>query len=127
MAAGIATLRECLKENFYSSLEKKTNQFISVLNTFAKKNKYPFKVFSIGSIFWFAFSEKVKIQTASDINPESMQKFNILFNDLLEKGIYFGPSGYEVGFISSAHTNELLAEAAEKICDSLKHIFDSQL
>jgi glutamate-1-semialdehyde 2,1-aminomutase len=123
MAAGIATLKECLKDNFYSSLEKKTKEFVSVLNVFAQQNNYPFKVFSIGSIFWFAFSEREKIQTADAIDPLSMQKFNMLFNDLLEKGIYFGPSGYEVGFISSVHTNELLADAAEKICDSLQHIF----
>jgi glutamate-1-semialdehyde 2,1-aminomutase len=28
---------------------------------------------------------------------------------LLERGIYLGPSGYEVGFISQAHTKEILA------------------
>ena len=123
MAAGIATLKECLREDFYSTLEKKTNLFVSALNSFSKKNNYPFTVFSIGSIFWFAFSEKEKIQTADAIDPLSMQKFNVLFNDLLEKGIYFGPSGYEVGFISSAHTNELLTDTAKKICDSIAHVF----
>ncbi|MCX6274065.1 MAG: glutamate-1-semialdehyde 2,1-aminomutase [Bacteroidetes bacterium] len=124
MGAGIATLKECLKEDFYSSLEKKTNLFVSALNSFSEKNNFPFKVFSIGSIFWFAFSEKEKIQTADAIDPLSMQKFNVLFNDLLEKGIYFGPSGYEVGFISSAHTDDVLNDAYAKICDSIKYVFD---
>jgi glutamate-1-semialdehyde 2,1-aminomutase len=34
---------------------------------------------------------------------------------LLDVGVYFGPSGYEVGFISSAHTNEQLDFAATQI------------
>lgn len=126
MAAGIATLNECLSDNFYSSLEKKTNLFATAINSFSENNNYPFKVFSIGSIFWFAFSENEKIQTADAIDPLSMQKFKVLFNDLLEKGIYLGPSGYEVGFISSAHTEEILTVAAQQICDSLKQVFDQE-
>lgn len=68
--------------------------------------KYAVKLFSIGSIFWFAFTEKEKISTAEDIDPQSMNTFRKFFHSLLEKGIYIGPSGYEVGFVSSAHTNE---------------------
>jgi glutamate-1-semialdehyde 2,1-aminomutase len=124
MAAGIATLTECLQKDFYESLEKKTNSFAGKLNLFAKENNLPFKVFSIGSIFWFAFSEQEKIQRADQINPESMNIFNLLYHDLLEKGIYFGPSGYEVGFISSAHTEKILNDAAKEICGVLKSVFE---
>ena len=35
-----------------------------------------------------------------------MKCFRDLYHQLLEKGIYLGPSGYEVGFMSEAHTNE---------------------
>ncbi len=125
MAAGIATLTECLKDDFYSSLEKKTLQFVSSLNSFSLKNNFPFKVFSIGSIFWFAFTTEDKIQCADQIDGDSMSRFNVLYHDLLEKGIYFGPSGYEVGFISSAHTEKVLDDAAERICASLKSVFQN--
>ncbi len=118
MAAGIATLTECLKENFYAALEKKTISFADALNSFAAEHGFPFKVFSIGSIFWFSFSEKEKIQRADQLDP-SMQQFNLLFHSLLEKGVYLGPSGYEVGFISAAHADEVIEEAIRKICDAL--------
>lgn len=118
MAAGIATLTECLKENFYAALEKKTISFADALNSFAAEHGFPFKVFSIGSIFWFSFSEKEKIQRADQLDP-SMQQFNLLFHSLLEKGVYLGPSGYEVGFISAAHADEVIEEAVRKICDAL--------
>jgi len=125
MAAGIATLTECLGKEFYESLRKKTEEFAATLNSFAKKNHYPFKVFSIGSIFWFVFTEKEKIQRADEIDTNTMKYFNTLYHDLLNKEIYFGPSGYEVGFISSAHSEEVLKESAEKICDSLRSVFST--
>jgi len=123
MAAGIATLTECLKPDFYPSLERKTRQFVDSLNSFAAKNNYPFKVFSIGSIFWVSFSDKEKIQRADDIDAPGMEMFTRMYHDLLDKGIYFGPSGYEVGFISSVHTDEVLQDATEKICAALEQAF----
>ncbi len=87
------------------------------------KNKYPFKVFSIGSIFWFAFTEKEKITSSAEIDPESMKLFRQFYHDLLEQGIYMGPSGYEVGFISQAHSEEVLETAAELFCSCLEEVY----
>ena len=116
MAAGIAQLTECLKPNFYENLEKKSRLFIAncLLPT------ANFKIFSIGSIFWIAFTDKDKIQSAEEIDPVSMQHFRKLYHELLEKGIYLGPSGYEVGFVSEAHTDEDLKKAGEVIGNALK-------
>ena len=123
MSAGIAQLGECLKAGFYSDLEKKTTEFKDFLNGFAQEKKFPFRVFSIASIFWFAFTNKENIISADDIDADSMKYFKLLHHDLLEKGIYLGPSGYEVSFISSAHSSEILMEAAKKICASLENVF----
>ena len=49
---------------------------------------------------------------SKDIDPKSGERFKIFFDELLEQGIYVGPSSYEVGFISSAHSNEDLKKAA---------------
>ena len=123
MSAGIAQLGECLKAGFYEDLEKKTTVFKDLLNEYAQEKKIPFRVFSIASIFWFAFTVKDKIVSAEDIDAESMKYFKLLHHDLLEKGIYLGPSGYEVGFVSSAHSIEILKEAAIQICVSLENVF----
>ena len=123
MAAGIAQLGECLTPGFYESLSEKTKNFTGRLNNFAKEKGYVFNVISIGSIFWFAFSSKEKIQTAADIDSDSMKYFSALHHELLEKGVYLGPSGYEVGFISSAHTEKDLDDAVGKICNALETVF----
>ena len=83
-----------------------------------KKND--FKLFSIGSIFWIAFTEQEKIQSAEEINPDSMKYFRDLYHPLLEKGIYLGPSGYEVGFMSEAHTEEDIDTTVAAFKDLLK-------
>ena len=103
MSAGIAQLSECLKPNFYQKLEEKNKQLIEGLS---KNTKHHFKIFSIGSIFWLAFTEKDAIRCAEDIDADSMEHFRVLYHALLKQGIYSGPSGYEVGFMGEAHTQE---------------------
>jgi glutamate-1-semialdehyde 2,1-aminomutase len=34
------------------------------------------------------------------------EHFNQFFHSMLDSGIYLGPSAFEAGFVSSAHTNE---------------------
>jgi glutamate-1-semialdehyde 2,1-aminomutase len=103
MTAGIAQLTECLKPNFYKDLEAKTQTLITGLK---KNTKHNFTVFSVGSIFWLAFTDKKAIRCAEDIDADSMKHFKILYHALLDNNIYSGPSGYEVGFMSEAHTQD---------------------
>jgi glutamate-1-semialdehyde 2,1-aminomutase len=42
---------------------------------------------------------------------------------LLERGIYLGPSGYEVGFVSAAHTDADLDRAAQAFVEALDIAF----
>lgn len=119
MSAGIAQLSECLKPNFYKKLESKTQKLLSGLSQFKTKN---FKVFSVGSIFWIAFTDKDKIQTAEDIDADSMQYFRTMYHHLLEHGIYMGPSGYEVGFMSEAHSDDDITKTIAAFHKALQHV-----
>jgi glutamate-1-semialdehyde 2,1-aminomutase len=119
MAAGIAQLTELLQPGFYDNLHNKTKEFTSAIQQFADGKGYEFKVFSIGSIFWFAFTGQERISRADEIDATSMEKFKKMHRELLNRGVYLGPSGYEVGFISSAHTKDDLESAKRAIFDSL--------
>lgn len=112
MAAGIAQLSQCLKEGFYESLEHKTKKLIQEITDLTSLAEVPFKFFSIGSIFWIAFTSQESIKTAAQIDDNSMNYFKQLHAFLLEHGIYLGPSGYEVGFVSEAHSMEQISETA---------------
>ncbi|NNE14737.1 MAG: glutamate-1-semialdehyde 2,1-aminomutase [Saprospiraceae bacterium] len=114
ISAGIATLKELLKKGFYSKLEDKTQYFVNLISKHIKTKKYKVRIQTIGSIFWFSFSNKRAI-TADDINPEKMSLFRKMHAELLNQGVYLGPSGYEVGFVSAAHDKKTLKKAAKLI------------
>ena len=118
MAGGIAALTECLKPGFYEQLELKTQRFTDRILEHTRSKNYPFHIFRNGSIFWLSFANE-DIRAAEAIDPKGMDKFRVLHAYLLENGVYFGPSGYEVGFISAAHSEQDLETASEKICAGL--------
>src|ERR1700742_4020431 len=126
MAAGIAQLTELSRNGFYKDLNNKTQEFVDSIQRYATAKSYKFKVFSIGSIFWFAFTDQENISKAEEIDPTSMEKFKKMHRELLNRGIYLGPSGYEVGFISSAHTKVELEKAKRAIFDSLDLVFNGK-
>jgi glutamate-1-semialdehyde 2,1-aminomutase len=126
MAAGIAQLSELLTKGFYDELHSKTEEFVATIQNYATKRNYKLKVFTIGSIFWFAFTDKEAITNADDIDPASMEKFKKMHRELINRGIYLGPSGYEVGFISSAHTKTDLEIAKRAIFESIDLVFNEK-
>ncbi len=123
MAAGIAQLSELLKPDFYTDLHNKTKVFVNDIVEFVSQRNYPLHISHIGSIFWFAFDASKIIRKADEIDPHSMEKFKAMHLELLNRGVYFGPSGYEVGFVSGAHTTAILNKAKQVIFDSLDIVF----
>ena len=123
MAAGAAQLTELLKPGFYESLERKTRLLVDTVMAHSQSKGYPFSMFTRGSIFWLAFSDKVHIRKSSEIDPDSMRYFSILHSNLLDRGVYLGPSGYEVGFVSAAHTEAQLERAAAAFIEALDVAF----
>lgn len=114
MAAGLAQLELCAAEGFYSKQALRTQHFVDQINQFALAHNYPMELVCVGSIFWFSFNGKKRIIAADQIDSD-MTAFNFMHHYLLDVGVYFGPSGYEVGFVSSAHTDAQLEFAAEQI------------
>ncbi len=122
MAAGIAQLTECAKPGFYEDQEERTHFFVDKINDHAKAKGYNFELITVGSIFWLSFDGKKKIRRADEIDAD-MSGFKNLFAALLDRGVYIGPSGYEVGFISQAHTKEHLTTAANAMCEALDVVY----
>jgi glutamate-1-semialdehyde 2,1-aminomutase len=123
MAAGIAQLKKCLEPGFYEDQEKRTKDFVNRINGYASAHGYAFEMVSLGSIFWLTFGEHEPIRKADEIDPATMVDFKKMHSALLNRGIYIGPSGYEVGFISSVHTPAILEEVATIMCDVLDELY----
>ncbi len=120
MAAGLAQIKACLVPGFYETLAARTAGMATTINDYARSKGYAFKVVHIGSIFWVAFTEKAEVKASSEIDGSKMQPlFSKLHAALLERGVYIGPSGYEVGFLSRAHSMEDIRVAEEAFCGAL--------
>ncbi len=122
MAAGYAALEQLLLPGFYNNLNNTTQLFAKVIQDYSEKMGWELTVPSIGSIFWINFS-KDRITRADQIDAAGMEKFKVLHHELLQRGVYLGPSGYEVGFVSAAHDNESLAKALGAMQESLEIVF----
>lgn len=123
MAAGLAALTKLREPDFYQNLDRMTAKFAGSIHDHITAKGYPMQIVRLGSIFWLCF-DKAIIRRADQINPHSMEYFKQLHLYLLRTGIYFGPSGYEVGFISAAHSEATLTEAADRIMQGLDTIFN---
>ena len=122
MAAGYAAVQQLAAPGFYEALEAKTQNFVAAVQAYCDTKAYEVQIVHIGSIFWIAF-DRNRIYAADQIEAASMEKFKVLHHELLQRGVYLGPSGYEVGFVSAAHTTADLEEATQAICDSLDIVF----
>jgi glutamate-1-semialdehyde 2,1-aminomutase len=118
MAAGLATLEILLEDGFYEDLAAKTQWLTSTLQNHCDQKGYEISFPSIGSIFWPTFTRKRTLRS-DEIDGASMDHFKKMHLECLKRGVYFGPSGYEVGFISAAHTQADLERAAGVIIESL--------
>lgn len=123
MAAGIAALSTLLEDGFYEHLANLTEHFVQEIQTYAQQRSYELRIFSIGSIFWFAFTKEERIARAEQIDHSSMEKYKVMHRALLNQGIYFGPSGYEVGFVSAAHTTDDLEKTVTAVKRALDIVF----
>ena len=122
MSAGRAALSILVKDGFYENQEKRTQEFVEKIKAHIAEKGYKIYISTIGSIFWIVYGDNDKIQSPDQISKEAGKYFKAIFTKLLERGIYLGPSGYEVGFISSAHSSEILNKAAEEIITVLDEV-----
>jgi glutamate-1-semialdehyde 2,1-aminomutase len=64
---------------------------------------------AVGSLFWVVLDEDTRrsapVRSIAAIPPGQRTRFASLFHALLERGVYLAPSGFEVGFFSTAHTD----------------------
>ncbi len=123
MAAGMTTLSKLFKENAYQDLEKKAAKMRELLSD--TLNKYKEKVLfqQIGSIFSIYFNSLDRISTVDQVKESNMQQFAVFHNEMLERGVYLSPSGFEVGFLSVKHSDEDLEKTAKAIAESLEVVF----
>lgn len=113
MCAGIATLKKLKRENPFSRLELKCEQLALDLESIARaRSPYPIQVQRFASMFWLVLgpvhssgkNSDSMVRALTEIPSSQKENFAKLFHLLLDDGIYLAPSGFEVSFLSTAHS-----------------------
>ena len=107
MVAGYATLCELEKQNAFEKLETLGKYLDSLvqkeLTPFIEKSKVCFV--RIGSFFCFFFGTNKPPKNFAEVSATDMKLFNKVYHAWIQDGVYLGPSGYEVGFLSTCIEN----------------------
>ena len=105
MAAGLAQLRELERINGWKLLEELGAQFEQLAREAIAHAKIGITFHRIGSMFCLFLAAGPIVDLAS-AKRSDLKMFAKFFHTCLKRGVYFAPSQFETGFISTAHTRE---------------------
>jgi glutamate-1-semialdehyde 2,1-aminomutase len=128
MAAGIAALEELESSGAYCKLDELAEQLEAGMQTAAKSAGVPVQFNSCGSMFC-AYFRSEPVHNLADAMKSDRERFKKYFHGMLNEGIYFAPSQFEAGFLSTAHDAkdiEKTVRAARKVFKSLKWLYESE-
>jgi glutamate-1-semialdehyde 2,1-aminomutase len=112
MAAGLAMLDLVREPGFHERLALQTQALCDGLVACAHAAGVPFSANRVGGMFGLFFSPE-KITTFAQAMACDRQAFGRFFHAMLDGGVYFAPSTFEAGFMSTAHTDAVIAQTLD--------------
>jgi len=107
MSAGIVTLGLLEEENCWEKLEQTAGRLEAGILSVAKKTGIPIRQTRVGTMFTTFFSETEPLNW-STVKVADKERFAKFFQKILENGVYFAPSQFEAGFVSTMHSDEII-------------------
>ncbi len=108
MRTGYATLKKMRDVNGWQTLEDRTQSFVKGLNEILPAANLT--ATSLGSVFWIHPKVEKPIRALKDLPPGMGDRYKPFFPRLLKRGVYRRRAVYEVGFLTLAHTDDVLRE-----------------
>jgi glutamate-1-semialdehyde 2,1-aminomutase len=118
MAAGLAQLRELERINGWKLLEELGAQFEKRVRNAITFAKTDVTFHRVGSMFCLFFAPGPIVDLAG-ARRSDLRTFARFFHACLKSGIYFAPSQFETGFVSTAHTPDDLERTGAAVHEVL--------
>ncbi len=118
MAAGLATLRTAVADDLFSVLEGRTRMLVDGIAAAGTSVGVPLTVEHAGSM-WGLFFREGPVTSFAEARASDTALFARFHREARRNGILLAPSAFEAGFISIAHTEEIIAETVERLADAL--------
>ncbi len=122
MAAGLAQLRELERVDGWKQLEKLGAQLEQATKNSLGKTNAEASFHRIGSMFCLFFTAG-PVLNLEDARRSDIGRFVRFFNHCLDAGVYFAPSQFETGFLSTAHEPAQIERTARIVHEALAQAF----
>ncbi len=122
MVAGLATLTKMQRDRVIPGMEARASNFVEALEGHIRELELPLKIVQFGSLMWIHGSDKKEPRTLQEISPKQGDLFKHLFFNCLDEGIYLAPNGYEVSFLSWAHSEKIIIECSHRFKRAFKKL-----
>jgi glutamate-1-semialdehyde 2,1-aminomutase len=123
MTAGLATLDVLFNQGGWNRLMDVSARFESAVRMGLATTGASVQYVQIGALFWFCFDCDEAPRTSAGIPKNGVTKYATFHKLLLEKGVYFAPSGYEVGFLNTAISDEEIDQAVSIVINAIIEIY----
>ena len=119
MAAGSTLIKLLIDKNPYKDLERKAKNLLEGMKEIFDRYDIPFSTNQIGGMFGFFFSQELPSNLV-DVENTNDKQFKKFLNKCIDNGIYFAPSKFEAGFISTKHTKTEISNTIKIVEKILK-------
>jgi glutamate-1-semialdehyde 2,1-aminomutase len=119
MAAGLATLQLIQAPGFHDALERRTHQLCDGLENAAREAGVAVTTTRSCAMFGLYFTGQ-HVETYAQAVACDSAAFNRFFHGMLRRGVYFAPSAFEAGFLSSAHGDTEIGHTLEAARDAFR-------
>jgi glutamate-1-semialdehyde 2,1-aminomutase len=112
MTAGLVTIQMLLEPGIFEGIADNTAELVAGISSVADEVGLPIQANFVGTMFGIYFLKEVGnliVNYADAKKYADTVRYGHFFHGMLERGFYFAPSQFEVGFLSIAHTGEDVA------------------
>jgi glutamate-1-semialdehyde 2,1-aminomutase len=125
MTAGLVTIETLLQPGVFDAITTSAAALIQGIETAASQAGVPLQASVAGTMFGFYFLKDdgaVITDYAKAKETADTGRYGRFFHAMLERGLYFAPSQFEAGFMSVAHTEEIVEATIQAARDVLNII-----
>ncbi|MGB6156098.1 MAG: glutamate-1-semialdehyde 2,1-aminomutase [Castellaniella sp.] len=121
VAAGLVTLQRLAAPGLYENLHQQTGKLVQGLIKAAHQHGVEFCGDWQGGLFGIYFRNTIP-QSLAEVSACNQEAFKRFFHGMLEAGVYFAPSAFEAGFVSTTHDDAVIdatLDAANRVFATL--------
>ncbi len=114
MTAGLKNLEIISRAGFFEDLTEKTDYLVDGILNAAREAGVSMTANKVGAMFGLFFTDQERVESFADVGRCDLDRFKKFFHAMLDQGVNLAPSAYEAGFVSSAHSREILQQTIDR-------------